>query len=76
MINISIGDYDDDLNFEISDGAVAHNGCGATLFGEFWYFGGGTGSTSANSQKRKVRSYLRLFGGADELAKFLFFHFR
>ena len=57
MINISTGDYDDDLNFEISDGAVAHNGCAATLFGEFWYFGGGTGGTDANSQKRKVRSH-------------------
>ena len=48
------GDVNDDLNFEFGDGAVAHNGCGATLFGEFWYFGGGTGSTSANSQKRRV----------------------
>ena len=45
----------DDLNFEYGYGAVAHNGCGATLFGEFWYFGGGSGSTSANSQKRKVK---------------------
>ena len=59
MINISIGDYDDDLNFEISDGAVAHYGCGATLFGEFWYFGGGTGGTDANSQKRKVGNPFR-----------------
>ena len=48
------GDVNNDLNFEFGDGTVAHNGCGATLFGEFWYFGGGTGSTSANSQKRKV----------------------
>ena len=48
------GDVNDDLNFEFGDGTVAHNGCGATLFGEFWYFGGGTGSTSANSQKRKM----------------------
>ena len=58
------GDVNDDLNFEFGDGTVAHNGCGATLFGEFWYFGGGTGSTSANSQKRKVWNFT--LGGAME----------
>ena len=30
----------DDLDFEYGEGTVARNGCGATLFGQFWYFGG------------------------------------
>ena len=70
------GDVNDDLNFEFGDGTVAHNGCGATLFGEFWYFGGGTGSTSANSQKRKVWNFT--LGGAMESleSEFLKYIFR
>ena len=64
------GDVNDDLNFEFGDGAVAHNGCGATLFGEFWYFGGGTGSTSANSQKRKVK---KAFGHSVALCGWRYF---
>ena len=34
------GNYNDDLNFEYVDGATAAEGCGATLMGQFWYFGG------------------------------------
>lgn len=30
----------DDLDFTYGDGATAYYGCGATLKGEFWYFGG------------------------------------
>ena len=37
-----IGNVNDDLNFEYGRGASAKYGCGATLFGEFWYFGFGT----------------------------------
>ena len=29
------------LNFEYGEGADAQFGCGATLMGEMWYFGGG-----------------------------------
>ena len=31
---------DDDLSFEYGEGTDAHYGCGATLMGEMWYFGG------------------------------------
>ena len=31
---------DDDLSFEYGEGADAYLGCGATLLGEMWYFGG------------------------------------
>ena len=31
----------DDLIFEYGEGADARSGCGATLMGEMWYFGGG-----------------------------------
>ena len=53
MVISPTGDLNDDLDFQY-DGAEAHNGCAATLMGEFWYFGGGTGSTSSNSHKRQV----------------------
>ena len=53
MVISPTGDLNDDLDFEY-DGAEAHNGCSATLMGEFWYFGGGNGSTDANQHKRQV----------------------
>ena len=31
---------DDDLSFEFGEGTDAYAGCGATLMGEMWYFGG------------------------------------
>ena len=31
---------DDDLSFEYGEGTDAYCGCGATLMGEMWYFGG------------------------------------
>lgn len=34
------GYYNHDLNFEYGDGVTADTGCGATLMGQFWYFGG------------------------------------
>jgi len=35
------GNVNDDLKFEYGEGTTASYGCGATLNGEFWYFGGG-----------------------------------
>ena len=55
-----LGDYNDDLNFEYGDGTDLHNGCSATLLGEFWYFGGG-GSTN-NPYIRQVDAFFRLYG--------------
>ena len=34
------GNVDSDLNFEYGENAAARGGCGATLMGEMWYFGG------------------------------------
>ena len=34
------GNVNDDIDFEYDEGTIAHDGCGATLFGQFWYFGG------------------------------------
>ena len=47
------------MNFEYGDEVVAHNGCAATLFGQFWYFGGGTGSAeSVNPYKKQVSTFI------------------
>ena len=35
-----LGKINEDLTFEYGNGARAVYGCGATLKGEFWYFGG------------------------------------
>ena len=35
------GNINDNLAFEFGEGATVMNGCGATLNGEFWYFGNG-----------------------------------
>ena len=45
------GTYNDDLDFEYGDGTSVYNGCGATLMGQFWYFGG-----SWNANDRQVNS--------------------
>ena len=42
------GNVEDDLIFEYGEGADAFYGCGATLMGEMFYFGG------SGSQKRQV----------------------
>ena len=34
------GNVNADVDFEYGEGTVVDGGCGATLFGEFWYFGG------------------------------------
>ena len=39
------GNVRNDITFTYGENTVAHNGCGATLFGEFWYFGGGNSNT-------------------------------
>ena len=41
MIVDFAGNINDDLAFEFGEGATVMNGCGATLYGEFWYFGNG-----------------------------------
>ena len=35
-----VGNINENLAFEYGDGVTADFGCGATLNGEFWYFGG------------------------------------
>ena len=35
-----LGNINENLSFEFGDGTTAYGGCGATLNGEFWYFGG------------------------------------
>ena len=35
-----LGNINENLSFEYEDGVKANRGCGATLKGEFWYFGG------------------------------------
>ena len=47
------GDYNDDLNFEYGAGTTVYCGCGATLMGQFWYFGG-----YGSANKRQVNSYV------------------
>ena len=37
---ILIGNVDTDLNFEYGENTNVYGGCGATLMGEMWYFGG------------------------------------
>ena len=39
MVSTSLGNINENLAFEYKDGATAKYGCGATLNGEFWYFG-------------------------------------
>ena len=34
------GNVNDDIAFAYENDAYAYNGCGATLRGQFWYFGG------------------------------------
>ena len=34
------GNYNDNLDFKYGDDATVAYGCGATLMGQFWYFGG------------------------------------
>ena len=61
MVIRPTGDYNDDLNFEYSDDTDIHNGCAATLFGEFWYFGGGDGSARGNPHLRQVCKILPIW---------------
>ena len=35
-----LGNFDNNLNFDFEDETYVHYGCGATLLGEMWYFGG------------------------------------
>ena len=37
--NLSLGNINENLSFEYGYGATAKYGCGATLNGEYWYFG-------------------------------------
>ena len=40
VVNIYLGNVIDNINFEYGEGTTVYSGCGATLNGEFWYFGG------------------------------------
>ena len=44
----------EDIDFEYGEETSAVSGCGATLFGQFWYFGGYDAQNE--SYKRQVRS--------------------
>ena len=46
---LSQGNVDYDLNFEFGDGTNIRYGCGATLMGEMWYFGGNENLQVCNS---------------------------
>ena len=52
MIVDLAGNLINDLSFEYGKETATFNGCGATLYGEFWYFGGGLPNT--NTYKRQV----------------------
>ena len=45
---VCLGNVNNDLAFEYEEGTKINQGCGATLLGEFWYFGG------YGSNKRQV----------------------
>ena len=57
------GNYNDDLNFKYGEGTSVSEGCGATLMGQFWYFGG-TGdyyrqvNSKVISNQKKIYSIL------------------
>ena len=55
------GNVNDDIDFEYGEGTDARYGCGATLFGQFWYFGG-----NGSSLNRQVWHY-HLFSNQLEL---------
>ena len=40
ILTFILGNLNEDLSFGYGNGAEAAFGCGATLKGEFWYFGG------------------------------------
>ena len=66
------GSSNNALGFEYGDEVVAHNGCAATLFGQFWYFGGGTGSAeSVNPYKKQVSALLEKKRVGDNLKMLL-----
>ena len=48
---------DDDLNFEYGQGTDVAGGCGASLMGEMWYFGG-------YPNTRQVRLYYDSYKGS------------
>ena len=50
MSDFYLGNVNDDINFQFGKGTSVEYGCGATLNGEFWYFGGD------GSYKRQVCS--------------------
>ena len=49
------GNINADINFEYGEGKQAHYGCGASLFGQFWYFGG------SDETKRQVFTNISTF---------------
>ena len=44
MVIDTNGFVNDNLNFQFGDDTSTYYGCGATLKGEFWFFGGNHGT--------------------------------
>ena len=56
-IILSLGNINENLSFEYGDDARADSGCGATLNGEFWYFGNDK-QVSNRFDSRKFQAFL------------------
>ena len=50
----------DDLDFEYGTGTEAKYGCGLSLKGQFWYFGGNSNRRQVKTQT-KSKHHLKLF---------------
>ena len=48
------GNINDDIDFTYGEGTAAYYGCGASLMGEFWYFGGYQGPVNTLRQASKI----------------------
>ena len=54
---IFLGNINENLAFEYEDGTTATEGCGATLNGEFWYFGGSVSYKNVSLSLTDFRFY-------------------
>ena len=52
-----LGNINENLSFEYGNGTTAVDGCGATLNGEFWYFGGSRNNKNVSLSLTDVRIY-------------------
>ena len=55
-----LGNVNENLNFELDSDVGITRGCGATLMGQFWYFGG-SGPTVKQVNSRFTRSKVNLY---------------